>query len=57
MSQQKCTIEQSNTITVKGDDEFQNIEKVILKVFKMLQEHDKLMKFIENKKIGGENIE
>ncbi len=59
MSRQDCAIEQSNTIAVKTDDEFQNIENIILTVFKMLKECDQLMKIAENKseKIGGESLE
>jgi len=59
MSKQDCAIEQSNTIAVKTDDEFQNIENIILTVFKMLKECDQLMKIAENKseKIGGESLE
>ena len=34
MSKQDCAIEQSNTIAGKTDDEFQNIENIILTVFK-----------------------
>ncbi len=59
MSKQDCAIEQSNTVAVKTDDEFQNIENIILTVFKMLKECDQLMKIAENKseKIGGESLE
>ena len=37
MSRQDCAIEQSNTIAVKTDDEFQNIENIILTDFKCLR--------------------
>ena len=59
MPKQDCAIEQSNTIAVKTDDEFQNIENIIFTVFKMLKECDQLMKIAENKseKIGGERLE
>ena len=59
MSKQDCAIEQSNTIAVKTDDEFQNIENIILPVFKVLKECDHLLKIAENEseKIGGESLE
>ena len=40
-------------------DEFQNIENVMMRIFNILDESDKLMKIAENEleKIGGEKIE
>ena len=59
MSKQDCAIKQSNTMAVKTDDNFQNIENIILTAFKMLKECDHLMKIAENKskRIGGESLE
>lgn len=59
MSKQNCTIEQNNTTSVKPDDEFENVEKIILSVFKLLKEYDKLMETAEKemKKIGGEKLD
>ncbi len=52
-------IKQTNSEVVKIDDEFQNIENVMMRIFNTLDESDKLMKIAENEleKIGGEKIE
>ena len=59
MLRQDSVIKQTNSEVVKIDDEFQNIENVMMRIFNILDESDKLMKIAENKleKIGGEKIE
>ena len=59
MSKQNCTIEQKSVASTKSCDEFENVENIILSVFKLLKEYDQLMKIseIEMEKIGGEKIE
>jgi len=41
------------------DDEFENVENVILAVFRLLKEYDRLVEIAETEmqKIGGETIE
>ena len=58
MLRQDSVIKQTNSV-VKIDDEFQNIENVMMKIFNILDEYDKLVKVAENEieKIGGEKIE
>ena len=52
-------IEQSNEIIAKMDAEFQNLENVIMKAFKILEEYDKFIEIAKNEniKLGGENLE
>ena len=59
MLRQDSVIKQTNSEVVKIDDEFQNIENIMMRIFNILDESDKLMKIAENKleKIGGEKIE
>jgi len=59
MLKQDSVIKQTNSKVVKIDDEIQNIENVMMRIFNILDEYDKLMKIAENelKKIGGEKIE
>ncbi len=59
MSKQNCTIEQNKSASTKLDDEFENVENIILTVFKLLKEYDKLMRIAGKKmeKIGGEKID
>jgi len=59
MLRQDSVIKQTNSKVVKIDDEFQNIENIMMRIFNILDESDKLMKIAENKleKIGGEKIE
>jgi len=59
MLRQDSVIKHTNSEIVKIDDEFQNIENVMMRIFNILDESDKLMKIAENEleKIGGEKIE
>ena len=59
MSKQQCTIDQSNKVAEKMYDGFQTIENVIIQIFRMLDEHDKLIKVVKNEyeKLGGEDLE
>ncbi len=59
MLKQDTVIKQTNSEVVKIDDEFQNIENIMMRIFNILDESDKLMKIAENEleKIGGEKIE
>jgi len=59
MLRQDSVIKQTNSEVVKIDDEFQNIENIMMRIFNILDESDKLMKIAENEleKIGGEKIE
>ncbi len=59
MLRQDSVIKHTNSEVVKIDDEFQNIENIMMRIFNILDESDKLMKIAENKleKIGGEKIE
>jgi len=59
MLKQDSVIKQTNSEVVKIDDEFQNIENVMMRIFNIFDESDKLMKIAENEleKIGGEKIE
>ncbi len=59
MLRQDSVIKQTNSEVVKIDDEFQNIENIMMRIFNTLDESDKLMKIAENEleKIGGEKIE
>lgn len=52
MLKQNCSMEQS----VDSDEEFENVENVILAVFRLLKEYDRLVEIAETemKKIGGE---
>jgi len=56
MLRQDTVIKQTNSEVVKIDDEFQNIENIMMRIFNTLDESDKLMKIAENEleKIGGE---
>ncbi len=59
MLKQNLVLKQTNSKVVKIGDEFQNIENIMMRIFNILDESDKLMKIAENKleKIGGEKIE
>lgn len=59
MSKQNCTIEQKNITSKKLDDEFENLENIMLSVFKLLKEYDKLMEMAGTGigKIGGEKLD
>lgn len=59
MLKQNCIIEQNNTSSTKLDREFENVENIILTVFKILKEYDKLMEMAEKEmeKIGGEKLD
>ena len=59
MLRQDSVIKQTNSEVVKIDDEFQNIENIMMRIFNILDESDKLMKIAENEleKIGAEKIE
>jgi len=55
MSKQNCTIEQNKSASTKLDDEFENVENIILTVFKLLKEHDKLMRIAGKNGKNGKN--
>ena len=59
MLKQNSVIKQIDSEIVKIDDEFQNIENVMMRIFNILDENDKLIRIIGNEieKIGGEKIE
>lgn len=59
MSKQNYTITQNNITSEKLDDKFENVENIVLSVFKLLSEYDKLMEMaeIEMEKIGGEKLD
>ena len=59
MSKQNYTIKQNNITSEKLDDKFENVENIVLSVFKLLSEYDKLMEMaeIEMEKIGGEKLD
>ena len=59
MSKQNCTIKQNNIISKKLDDEFENLENIMLSVFRLLKEYDRLIEMAETEmgKIGGEKLD
>ena len=59
MSKQNCTIKQNNITSEKLDDKFENVENIVLSVFKLLREYDRLMEMAETEmeKIGGEKLD
>lgn len=59
MLKQNCAIEQNNTSSEKLDDEFKNVENIVLSVFRLLKEYDRLMEIAETEmeKIGGEKLD
>lgn len=58
MLNQKTASIQTNS-SQKMDKEFENLKEIIMKVYDILDEYDRLMKAaeIEMKKIGGESID
>ncbi len=57
MSKQNYTIKQNNITSEKLDDKFENVENIVLSVFKLLREYDKLIEMTEMEKIGGEKLD
>jgi hypothetical protein len=59
MSKQNYTIEQNNITSGKLDDEFENLENIMLSVFRLLKEYDRLVEMaeMEMEKIGGEKLD
>ena len=59
MSKQNYTIKQNNITSEKLDDKFENVENIVLSVFKLLREYDRLMETaeMEMEKIGGEKLD
>ena len=59
MSKQNYTIEQNNITSGKLDDEFENLENIMLSVFRLLKEYDRLIEMAETEmgKIGGEKLD
>ena len=59
MSKQNYTIKQNNITSEKLDDKFENVENIVLSVFKLLREYDRLMETAETEmeKIGGEKLD
>ncbi len=59
MLKQNSVIKQTNSKVVEMNDAFQNIENVMMRIFNILDESDKLTMIAENEieKIGGEKIE
>jgi len=59
MSKQNYTIEQNNITSEKLDDEFENLENIMLSVFRLLKEYDRLVEMAEMEmgKIGGEKLD
>ena len=59
MSKQNYTIKQNNITSEKLDDEFENLENILLSVFRLLKEYDRLVEMAETEmgKIGGEKLD
>ena len=59
MSKQNYTIKQNNITSEKLDDKFENLENIMLSVFRLLKEYDRLVKMAETEmgKIGGEKLD
>ena len=59
MSKQNYTIKQNNITSEKLDDKFENLENIMLSVFRLLKEYDRLVEMAETEmgKIGGEKLD
>ncbi len=59
MSKQNYAIEQNNISSTNLDEEFENVEKIVLSVFRVLKEYDNLMGAAETemKKIRDKTLD